>query len=228
MILFKKNSRKKYSELLDEWLKNKENSIKIQSYQKYEAIIFKIKEELGELVTYDLQDNHFISFFQIQNDKEVSISVQKTMLYVINASLTFGYKSKCCNYIDLKDIKLKTLPNKIQVFTKEEQKLIEDKIKEKMNIRKLCLLLCLYTGLRIGEICGLKWEDVNFNGKSLEVKRTIERIKNTDEATKEKTILIASTPKSDTSNRIVPIPDFLIPFLQEFKTKDQYYIFKKM
>ena len=167
MILFKKNSRKKYSELLDEWLKNKENSIKIQSYQKYEAIIFKIKEELGELVTYDLQDNHFISFFQIQNDKEVSISVQKTMLYVINASLTFGYKSKCCNYIDLKDIKLKTLPNKIQVFTKEEQKLIEDKIKEKMNIRKLCLLLCLYTGLRIGEICGLKWEDVNFNGKSL-------------------------------------------------------------
>ncbi len=224
MILFKKNSRKKYSELLDEWLKNKENSIKIQSYQKYEAIIFKIKEELGELVTYDLQDNHFISFFQIQNDKEVSISVQKTMLYVINASLTFGYKSKCCNYIDLKDIKLKTLPNKIQVFTKEEQKLIEDKIKEKMNIRKLCLLLCLYTGLRIGEICGLKWEDVNFNGKSLEVKRTIERIKNTDEATKEKTILIASTPKSDTSNRIVPIPDFLIPFLQEFKTKDQYYI----
>ena len=224
MILFKKNRGKKYSELLDEWLKDKKNNIKIQSYQKYDSIIFKIKEELGDLITYDLQDNHFISFFQIQKDKEVSISVQKTMLYIINSSLSYGYKLKYCNYIDLKDIKLKTLIKNIQVFSKEEQKIIENNAKEKMNIRKLCLLLCLYTGLRIGEISGLKWEDINFSSKSLEIKRTIERIKNTDETNHAKTLLIASTPKSETSKRIVPIPDFLILFLQEFKTKDHYYI----
>ena len=62
-----------------------------------------------------------------------------------------------------------------------------------MNIRKLCLLLCLYTGLRIGEISGLKWEDINFSSKSLEIKRTIERIKNTDETNHAKTLLIAFT-----------------------------------
>ena len=223
MKILKKKNGKLYSEILDEWLKTK-SKVKIQSYQKYENIIFKIKEELGAIISYELQTKHFICFFENQNDKGVSISVQKTMLYIINSSLSYAYKHKYCNYIELTDIKLKSLSKSIQVFSKDEQKIIEEKAKEKMNIRKLCLLLCLYTGLRIGEISGLKWEDINFSSKSLEIKRTIERIKNTDEPSHAKTILIASTPKSETSNRIVPIPDFLIPFLQEFKSENQYYI----
>lgn len=223
MRLFKRKNEKKYSEILEEWLETK-SKIKIQSYQKYENVIFKIKEELGTIVGHQLHEEDFISFFQIQNDKEVSMSIQKTMLYIINSSLSYAYKNKYCDYIELTDIKLKSLSNKIQVFSKEEQKTIEEKAKEKLNIRKVCLLLCLYTGLRIGEICGLKWEDINFNTKSLEVKRTIERIKNTDSSIKNKTILIASTPKSDTSNRIVPIPDFLIPLLEQFKSYNNHYI----
>ena len=127
------------------------------------------------------------------------------------------------NYIDLKDIKLKTLPKTIYVFSKEQQQTLENKLKEKMNIRKLCLLLCLYTGLRIGEICGLKWENINFNTNSLEIKRTIQRIKDTS-STNSKTKLIESTPKSLTSNRIVSIPAFIMEYLKKFKSNDDYYI----
>lgn len=223
MKFFKKKCVKLYAEVLEEWLKTK-NKIKIQSYQKYENTIFKIKEDLGVFICSELKENHFVSFFQLQKDKEVSISIQKTMLYIINSSLSYAYKKKYCDYIELADIKLKNLSNKIHVFSKEEQKIIEEKAREKLNIRKLCLLLCLYTGLRIGEISGLKWEDINFSTKSLEVKRTIERIRNVDPNKKGKTELIASTPKSDTSNRIIPIPDFLIFLLEQFKSCDCYYI----
>lgn len=101
---------------------------------------------------------------------------------------------------------------------------MENKLKDKPNIRKICLLLCLYTGLRVGEVCGLKWEDIDFSNKSLSIKRTIVSVKNKDENKQSKTKLIESTPKSDTSNRIIPIPEFIICLLSEFKSNNNYFI----
>ena len=115
----------------------------------------------------------------------------------------------------------------LPILSKDEQNMLENNLKEKPNIRKVCLLLCLYTGLRVGEICGLKWDDIDFSNKSLTIKRTIERIKNKDENIKSKTILIESTPKSDTSNRIIPIPDFIISLLLLFRSDNSYFVLSK-
>lgn len=222
------NRRKtlKFIDILNDWIEQK-NDIKIQSKQKYENINNNyLKLSLGNMPITKLSKQDIISFFANLNNKNISLSIKKTCYYIINSSLNYAYNENYCNYFNLKDIKLKSSNKTIFVFSKEQQLIIENELKNNMNIRKICLLLCLYTGLRIGEICGLKWEDINFNKNYIEVKRTIERIKNIN-GNNTKTILIESTPKSITSNRIIPIPTFLIEYLNNFKDDNNYFLLSK-
>ena len=211
-----------FNDLLTMWLQTKQD-IKIQSLQKYENVISKyLKNNLGNIYIHELSSDLIDNFFKKLKVNKVSISIQKTLLYIIKATLRLANQNNYCDYIKLDNIKFKSNLNRVQVFSKEEQQKLESYLKDKLNIRKVCLLLCLYTGLRIGEVCGLKWEDINFNTKYLEIKRTIERIKNNESDTK--TILIESTPKSSTSKRIVPIPNFLIEILKKYKTENNFFV----
>lgn len=219
-------NRRKYifANILNDWLKTKIN-IKIQSYQKYENLINNyINKYLGNISLKRLTKKDIDDFFYLQEKNDVCISTQKALLYIIKSSLDYSYSKGYCSYIDLKDIRFKSNNKSIYILSKKEQSTLEKMLKTKTNIRKICLLLCLYTGLRVGEVSGLKWEDIDFNTKSLEIKRTIQRIKNSNRNIHSKTILIASTPKSETSNRVIPIPDFLIEMLKEFKTENRFYL----
>ncbi len=218
-------SRKRYKfiNILNIWLKSKQD-IKIQSYQKYEMLIknYISNEYLSDIPIQKLVKNDLILFFQKLQNNDLSISSQKTLLCIIKSAVNYAYKNKYCYYIDLTDIKLKVENKTIFILSKEEQNILEVVLKEKTNIRKICLLLCLYTGIRVGEASGLKWEDIDFSNKSLIIKRTIIRVKNQNNTTK--TILIESTPKSATSKRIIPIPNFIIELLSKFKQNDNYYL----
>lgn len=209
-----------YNEILKLWLNNK-TDIKIQSKLTYERIINKyLINSVGNININKLKYENIENLFS--NLKDISISTKKILLYIVKSSIKYAYSNKYCNYINLSNIKFK-MPNKtIFVLSKEEQNRLENVLKNKINIRKLSILLCLYTGVRLGEVCGLKWKDIDFSNKSLNVNKTIERIKNDDGNSKTK--LIISTPKSETSNRIVPIPDFLVELLKQFKKNDNYYI----
>ena len=77
---------------------------------------------------------------------------------------------------------------------------------------KIFVILALYQGLRIGEICGLKWSDIDFKNKTIAIKRTINNIYN---PLKKETSLNISDPKSESSLRIVPMLDFVSEKLLE-------------
>lgn len=213
-----------YNDILMIWLHQKTN-IKIQSLLQYENLIKNyLTNTIGYVKINNLSKEDIDNLFMYLAKKEVSLSTRKTLIYIVRSSLSYSYHQGYNEYIDLSHLKFK-LPNKsILVLSKEEQIRLEKELKEKRNIRKVCLLLCLYTGLRVGEVCGLKWKDIDFQNKSITIKRTIERIKNKKEELKSKTILIESTPKSDTSNRTIPMPDFLSSLLLEWKKDDDFYL----
>lgn len=77
------------------------------------------------------------------------------------------------------------------------------------------IYFCLYTGLRIGELCALQWKNIDLENKKIYIKKTLVRIKNPDMTSKKKTIIIIDEPKSLTSIREIPIPDFIIPMLKK-------------
>lgn len=216
-----------YNDILNLWIKSKKD-LKMQSIINYENLINSyLKNSVGIIKMKDLTSTDIQNLFLYLKEKNVAVSTKKSLIYIVRSSLNYAYKNYYIDYIDVSNIKFK-LPNKaIFVLSKDEQNMLENNLKEKPNIRKVCLLLCLYTGLRVGEICGLKWDDIDFSNKSLTIKRTIERIKNKDENIKSKTILIESTPKSDTSNRIIPIPDFIISLLLLFRSDNSYFVLSK-
>lgn len=216
-----------YNDILDLWIRSKED-LKMQSIINYENLINSyLKNSVGIIKIKNLTSIDIENLFLYLKEKDIAVSTKKSLIYIVRSSLNYAYKNNYISYIDISNIKFK-LPNKaIFVLSKDEQNILENNLKEKPNIRKVCLLLCLYTGLRVGEVCGLKWEDIDFSNKSLTIKRTIERIKNKDENIKSKTILIESTPKSDTSNRIIPIPNFIISLLLFFKSDNNYFLLSK-
>jgi len=104
-------------------------------------------------------------------------------------------------------------------LTAAERKRLENYLIHNQNKTNIAVLLCLFTGLRVGELCGLKWEDIDFDNAVLYVKRTVQRVSKNG-----KSPVIIGTPKSKSSVRAVPIPAFVLDILRSYRNCDDFYI----
>ena len=114
----------------------------------------------------------------------------------------------------------KTEKKEMNLFSDSQQKQLCSHLLKSTDNTSICILLSLYTGLRIGEICGLKWEDIDFEKSILTVRRTVQRIRTGLHGTK----LIVDTPKSRASQRSIPISAFIIDILRKIRNSDSFYI----
>ena len=114
--------------------------------------------------------------------------------------------------INFNFIKLKKTNKIAKVLTAKESRALETYCFQHQKNYSVAILLSLYGGFRLGEVAGLKWEDIDFQNGLIHVNRTIERLKTTDN--QNKTQLMVLEPKTHTSKRIVPIPDFVLKFLK--------------
>lgn len=112
----------------------------------------------------------------------------------------------------------KAINKDMRVFTEFEQRRIEMSVSNLKSPHDIGVLICLYTGIRIGELCGLMWEDIDLESKMLHIRRTMQRIKTNDGA-KNKTKIVYLPPKTEASHRSIPLPAFLSELLAEYKEK---------
>ena len=96
-------------------------------------------------------------------------------------------------------------------MTLERQKILEQKLKSDLTPTSIGILISLYTGLRIGEICALRWADIDLDMRTIYVRHTVSRVKSAKNSCK--TELILDEPKTASSKRIVPIPSPLLSVL---------------
>ena len=120
-----------------------------------------------------------------------------------------GYSVKCTG----KEFSIKQESKKITVLIKEEQEILCKYLILNPSERNLAILLCLFTGLRIGELCALMWDDISFSNGSIYVHQTIQRVQIEGNPDK-KTEVIVSTPKSKCSIRTIPVPDKIMMILK--------------
>ena len=114
-----------------------------------------------------------------------------------------------------------------RTLTPEEEGRLKDHCRANMDRTCLGILLCLFTGLRIGEICAMKWGDLSLDGEVLTVRRTIQRIRNpayTGQPGEKKTIVIFDAPKSKCANRCIPIPARLLPYLKQYQGPEDAFL----
>ncbi len=224
-MLFFKNKKILYSKVLSDWLLIKKDKIKEQSYIKYKNLIeINIVKSLGQVEFKCLNESKINNFFNSDTISKLSLSTQRTLIYIIKSSIQYGVLTGLRNPSNNIDIKIKKPKAKITYLTQKEQTILESYLRNQEDIRDLGILICLYTGIRLGEICGLKWQDIDFVNQSISINRTVQRIKNSDVNATSKTKKIISSPKSDSSKRTIPIPKFLLDLIYKFKSSDENYI----
>ncbi len=142
-------------------------------------------------------------------------TVFKTMLKY--AQEEYGFR------LSLKNATLPKAERKqVEKISDTEQKKLVSYLKANMSLTAFGILLSLFMGLRIGELCGLRWEDVDFRNKILHIHRTVQRISSANG--NRKTKIVISAPKSATSFRDIAIPDALMKYFEMFRSEADYFI----
>lgn len=114
----------------------------------------------------------------------------------------------------VKSPKLET--REVEIFSIKEQRSLEAAALQSQDQRALGIILCLYTGIRLGELCALTWGDIDWDSGFMSITKTVSRVKTFKQDTK-KTELVVGTPKSRNSMRKIPVPEFLLKLVQHRK-----------
>ena len=115
-----------------------------------------------------------------------------------------------------------TAPDTV-IISRSAQEILCRYLYANISERNIGILLCLFTGMRVGEICALKWEDISFQEKSIYVHKTMQRLQ-IPGSTFQKTRVTVTSPKSKCSTRTIPIPDNLVQLIQQNFPNRQGYV----
>jgi integrase len=210
------NQQMTIAEIVSLWKEDKKQYVKKSSFSAYILLLenhliptFGSKHNVEEV---EVQEFVFTKLEQGLSQKTI-----KDILIVLKMVLKFGAKNKWLQYQQF-DIQFPTERGKqnMDVLSRTHQKKIMQYIQEHFTFRNLGVYICLCSGMRIGEICALTWEDIDTENGTINIKRTIQRIYNIDGETR-KTELILDTPKTKNSIREVPMNKDLIKMLKPIK-----------
>ena len=134
-------------------------------------------------------------------------------LSILRSIFKYATDEKGLTVANLSGISVKVTHKAMRVFSLSEQEKLEKILREDLSLCNLGILLCLYTGIRIGEVCALTWKDIDDTEQILFVNKTMQRIQQLDNADR-KTQIIISSPKSNCSIRRIPLPDNIYHLLK--------------
>lgn len=141
-----------------------------------------------------------------KNNEGLSPKTVSDILSMLRNILRFSENKGITSHCNVTSIIVKQQPKEMRVFSTLEQKRLCDYIHKNPTLQNLGILLCLFTGLRVGEICALQWSDISIEEKTIHVHQTMQRIQTSNDSNT-KTKVIITTPKSACSRRIIPLPE---------------------
>lgn len=210
------------NELMTAWLDRCERErVKPRTYSRYKGLIVQhILPELGDTQIDDLgrrQISEFLTAHQADGNlrgEALSATSTNLMLTVLNAAFTYAcdmdlLPANPCDRIR----RVPGPPSRVDAFTREEQRRLEEAIAVSEDRRLFGIRLCLYTGLRIGELLGLEWQDVDMEKGILHIGKTVYREKNAEGEWQ----LFVDRPKTAASERMVPLPGYLAEDLRIYR-----------
>ena len=216
-----------YKEWLSNWIENYvQPSAKRRTYTRYKEIVEQHilpqlgEVELSEITPYVLQCyiTNLLKSGNLRTGKGLSANSVNSIITVMQNTLKTAYSlDMVSEYTGEKIKRPRSSEKKIECFSVSEQKKIEQYILNDENTRLFGVLLCLYTGLRIGELLALEWSDIDMNKGELRVTKACHYGKDENGVF----CRITDIPKTRSSVRIIPIPKQLIPCLREVKKKSR-------
>jgi len=213
-------------------MQKKKDYIKESTYSNYSNIISNhIIPDLGNIKLSNL-NNKLIQEYLINKYKTgrldgnggLSNKTIRDIIAVVKSSLKYAIKEEMINNINL-DFTYPKIRNKdkIYIIPKKDQEKLITYIKRNENTRNLGILLSLYSGIRIGELCALQWRDIDFKNNILHINKTLQRIYIKDNKESISKIIITS-PKTHNADRDIPLNKEFSEILKKYKTESDNYI----
>ena len=201
-----------FNQLSEEWLQFKKTKAKESTYLSYKYIINnKFAKVIGNKTLEELVDFNFNEYVDTLLER-LSNKTTKDTVVVLKCILKYAELKYDINY-KLSLISLPTIYKKeITIFSEKEKRRIEKKCLKSNNIKTIGIVISMYTGLRIGEVCALKWNDINFEDRVLNVTHTLQRVY----VSKNNTKVIYTIPKTQHSMRKIPLNNNLYVILKNY------------
>jgi integrase len=198
-----------FGRIAADWLAFVRLRVKISTYGKYERIVrLHIVPALGKQRIDRMTRVKIEQFAGGLIADGLAPKTAQDVLIVTKAILKYAKVT-----VDFSGITVKCDPKEMRVLSKSEKDALTKFLTQNADAVTLGVLLALYTGIRIGELCALRWENIDLTEKTLSIKNTMQRIPDFDGG-EAKTKVVVTSPKSKCSVRTLPLPDFLIALLE--------------
>ena len=209
------------SELTHEWICSIENSVKRTTYQKYYSIVKNhIDTNMIGTLPVQLLSTKIYSDFSRSKLNSGALSPKTVNDIIIVIGLALSYAEEVYGIKKPKLQRVKEPKKEMRVLSIEEQKQLEQYLYQDIALYKFGVLLALYTGLRIGELCALQWEDMQSD--CIVINKTMHRIQDGNH-----TIIEIGEPKTSSSIRTIPIPEFLQPIINIYRKPKGYVLINR-
>lgn len=217
--------------LAELWLAGIKVSVRESTYTRYHRILKKyLYPRLGDQLLAKIDGkymNHLPEELLTKggaNGSPLSHKTTSDILCVLKAVLKYG-KSEGYPVPNVDALHCPQKNSRLVGIVAEEYRVrLEHCVLEQGDLTGLGILFTLFTGVRIGELCGLRWEDIDFADFTVHVRRSVERIADLDPDSSRKTKVVLSVPKTENSIRDIPIPEFLMQFLLLYRGEDGTYL----
>lgn len=216
---------KTINQITEEWKEEKKKYVKKSTYAAYQLLIQNhIKPYFGDL--YEVNEEKVQQFVFDKLDAGLSEKTIRDIIIVLKMILKFGIKNGYLEYIQI-DAKFPSKQEKkdLDVLSKADQKKFMEHLRNNFTFKNLGIFICLSTGMRIGEMCGLRWCDVDTVEGVIKVRHTLQRIYIIEGETRH-TELLLDTPKTANSVRDIPMSSELLKMLKSLNkvVNENYYV----
>ncbi len=216
-----------YKEWLDEWLQHYvHSSVKSKTYERYYEIAH--NHLIPSLGAYDVDEltpiivqRYITQLMQngnLKTGRGLSANSVNVIIAVIQNSLESAYTLGIAGQYEMSKLKRPKVEEKrVECFSPTEQKKIENAVFGDKRDKMIGVVICLYTGLRLGELLALEWTDIDFAKSELSVSKTCHDRKNESG----RYCRYTNPPKTLTSVRVIPLPKQLVPYLKAVKKRSK-------
>lgn len=220
-----KNQEKTFGQILQLWMENNKLRLKGGTINKYQNLIDShILPELGSALICELDATNINKFLnkmlvsgKINGVGGLSPSYVRSMAIVINAAIKFAVDEGLCSPLKTSICKPVSEKKEFPVLDKKTQQQFETFLLKNLDLTKAGIFISLHTGMRIGEVCALSWEDIDLNQNVIHVRHTIARVRKSSFPSDSTTELIIDSPKTKSSSRDIPISSKLLPVILEIR-----------
>ena len=221
-----------YNDILDGWLRASKLKTKESTYARYSQLVrTHIKPHLGryqlsKISTQQIEVflEHLLSEGRLDGTGGLSPKTVTDILAIIKNTMEYARCQNMAVICNLAKLSVKGKEKEMRVLTPEEQDALAAVLVHNMDRYKFGVLLSLYTGIRIGELCALQWGDFETNLSTLTVRKTMQRVKITDDISSRKTKIIITEPKSQCSVREIPLPPFMVEIAKSFQSNPDAFV----